>query len=51
MDQPEYYAYSSRPLRQYLYRKFPHFTEQRIAEGIAVKVIAIGEGGDPASLA
>lgn len=48
LDDPKYYAYSSRPLRQYIYRKFPKFTERRIAEGIAVKVIAIGEGGDPA---
>lgn len=47
---PEYYAYSSRPLRQYLYRKFPTFTERRITEGIAVKVIAIGDGGDPAAV-
>lgn len=45
---PEYCAYSSRPLRQYLYRKFPQFTERRITEGIMVRVIAIGEGGDPA---
>jgi sugar-specific transcriptional regulator TrmB len=49
LDNPEYYAYSSQPLRQYLYRKFPQFTERRIAEGIRVKVIAIGEGGDPAA--
>jgi len=27
LSKPEYYAYSSRPLRQYLYRKFPTFTE------------------------
>ena len=46
---PRYYVYSSRPLRQYLYRKFPEFTEKRIEENIAVQVIAIGEGGDPAS--
>lgn len=46
---PEYYVYSSRPLRQYLYRQFPEFTERRIAEDVAVKVIAIGEGGDPAA--
>lgn len=49
MDQPLYHAYSSRPLRQYLYRSFPEFTERRIKEGIAVKVIAVGEGGDPAA--
>jgi sugar-specific transcriptional regulator TrmB len=48
LDVPEYSAYSSRPLRQYLYRKFPQFTERRVKEGIGVKVIAIGEGGDPA---
>lgn len=45
---PGYYSYSSQPLRQYLYRKFPSFTQRRIDEGIAVKVIAIGEGGEPA---
>lgn len=43
----EYYVYSSRPLRQYLYRRFPNFTRRRVREGIKVKVIAIGEGGDP----
>jgi len=50
LDNPRYYAYSSRPLRQYIYRKFPKFTERRIAEGITVKVIAVGEGGDPAPI-
>jgi sugar-specific transcriptional regulator TrmB len=49
MDDPHYYAYSSRPLRQYLYRKFPQFTDRRIREGINVKVIAIGEGGEQAA--
>ena len=49
LENPEYYVYSSLPLRQYLYRQFPEFTDQRIEENIAVKVIAIGEGGDPAS--
>ncbi len=46
LDTPEYYVYSSRQLRQYIYRKFPKFTERRIEEGIYVKVIAVGEGGD-----
>jgi len=50
MQQPEYYVYSSLPLRQYIYRKFPKFTEQRIAEGISVKVIAVGEGGEQAAI-
>ena len=46
---PEYYVYSSLLLRQYIYRKFPDFTERRIEEGISVKVIAIGEGGSQAA--
>lgn len=48
LDDPVYYAYSSRPLRQYLYRKFPQFTDKRVNEGVSVKVIAIGEGGETA---
>jgi sugar-specific transcriptional regulator TrmB len=46
LDNPSYYVFTSRPIRQYLYRKFPQFTERRIAEGITVKAIAIGEGGE-----
>ncbi len=46
LDDPNYIAYSSKPIRQYLYRKFPKFTERRIKEGIHVKVIAVGEGSD-----
>jgi sugar-specific transcriptional regulator TrmB len=49
LNEPEYLAYSSRPLRQYLYRKFPEFTKRRVRDGIKVRVIAIGEGGDPAA--
>lgn len=48
LGSPEYYAYSSLPLRQYMYRKFPQFTQRRIDEGINVKVIAVGEGGEHA---
>lgn len=51
MTEPHYHAYSSAPLRKYLYRKFPRFTETRIAEGIHVKVIAVGEGGEVAAAA
>lgn len=43
-----YYSYSSKRIRQYLYRKFPQFTERRIAEGIKVLVIAADQGGQPA---
>ncbi len=46
----EYYVYSSRSLRQYLYRQFPNFTGRRIKEGIFARVIGVGTGGDPAEL-
>lgn len=42
-----YYAISSKQLRKYIYKKFPNFTKQRISKNIFVKVIAIGEGGEP----
>jgi sugar-specific transcriptional regulator TrmB len=51
LAKPSYLAYSSTPVRQFLYQKFPQFTERRIAEGIAVKVIAVGEGGEEAEKA
>src|SRR5512135_2629362 len=41
-----YRAYSSIALRDYLYREFPHFTKERIARRLHVRVIAIGAGGD-----
>lgn len=50
LDEPLYYVYSSKSLRKYLYRKFPQFTDKRIAEGINVQVIAIGEGSDTEGL-
>jgi len=50
LETPEYRVYSSRELRQYLYRKFPQFTERRVQEGITVKAIAIGQGGEPAEM-
>lgn len=50
LEKPEYRIYSSRSLRQYLYKQFEHFTERRIQEGIQVKAIAIGEGGEPAPM-
>ena len=46
LEDPSYYAYSSSPVRQFLYRKYPQFTERRIASDIRVKVIAVGEGGE-----
>ncbi|RTE65404.1 TrmB family transcriptional regulator [Amphritea opalescens] len=45
-----YSVFSSKPIRNHLYRPFPNFTAQRIQKGIEVKVIAIGEGGEDAEL-
>ena len=46
-----YSVISTKTLRQHLYRPFPNFTRQRVNQGIRVKVIAVGEGGDEAELA
>ncbi len=40
-----YRVYSVEGLREYLYKDFPTFSDVRIGKGIAVKAIAIGEGG------
>lgn len=48
--QRSYSVFSSKPIRAHLYRPFPNFTLQRIQRGIAVKVIAIGDGGEDAEL-
>lgn len=41
-----YRIYSTAGLREYLYRSFPTFSDVRVAKGIAVRAIAIGEGGE-----
>ncbi len=41
-----YRVYSAAGIREYLYRDFADFSEKRIARGIKVKVIAMGEGGE-----
>lgn len=45
LREPAYHVYSSQALRKFLHRSYPTFTERRIAENIAVKVIAVGQGG------
>lgn len=50
LDNKEYCAISSKIMRQYLYKKFPGFTKQRIKQEIFVKVIAMGDGGDEAKV-
>ncbi|KEQ18538.1 TrmB family transcriptional regulator [Endozoicomonas numazuensis] len=49
-DDKNYSIFSSKPIRQHLYRPFPNYTQQRIRKGINVRVIAIGEGGEDAEL-
>lgn len=43
--QKEYYVYSSANLRDFLHKSFPNFNRERIKRNIAVRVIALGEGG------
>jgi sugar-specific transcriptional regulator TrmB len=47
LEKKEYLAISSKPMRKYLYEKFPHFTRERLKRKIFVRVVAVGEGGDP----
>ncbi len=42
----EYRIYSTVGIREYLYQGFETFSDVRVSKGIAVKVIAIGEGGE-----
>lgn len=50
LPKKEYCVYSARPVRQYIYRRFPNFTRQRIKAGIFVKALAVGEGGEQSEL-
>ncbi len=49
-ENPVYSVFSSKPIRPLLYRPFPNFTAQRVARGIRVHAIAIGDGGESAEL-
>ena len=42
----EYFVYSAESIREYLYKTFRSFSEERIKKDIRVKVIAIGKGGE-----
>ncbi len=48
LERKEYCVISAKPLRKYLYGKFPNFTTKRIAQKIHVRALAIGSGGDDA---
>lgn len=45
-EKREYLVYSDARIREYLYDGFESFSDARVAKGIAVKVIAIGSGGE-----
>ncbi len=45
-EDKKYLVYSAEGLRQDLYQDFPTFSDVRIAKGINVQVIAVGEGGE-----
>ena len=51
-QQPDkrYSVFSSKLIREHLYRPFPSYTQQRVRNDIRVRVIAIGEGGEDAEL-
>lgn len=42
----QYRIYSTAGIREYIYDGFETFSDARLAKGIAVKVIAIGKGGE-----
>lgn len=46
-----YRAISTKRVREFMYQNFPNFTQRRIAEGISVRVIAVGQGGERDNLA
>lgn len=46
-----YRAISTKRVREFMYHNFPNFTQRRIAEGISVRVIAVGQGGERDNLA
>lgn len=45
-EERRYRVYSTEGIREYLYKHFSTFSDARIAKGIAVQVIAIGDGGE-----
>ena len=46
LENKEYFVYSAESIREYLYKSFKSFSEERIEKGIKVKVIAVGKGGE-----
>ena len=46
LEDKKYFVYSAESIREYLYKTFKNFSEERIKKDIKVKVIAIGKGGE-----
>ncbi|MFA7286651.1 MAG: helix-turn-helix domain-containing protein [Patescibacteria group bacterium] len=46
----EYVVYSSATIRPHLYEMYPRYSDDRIAAGVKVRVIALGKGGDTRGL-
>lgn len=44
-DSHAYRAISTKRVREFIYHNFPNFTQRRIADGISVRVLAVGTGG------
>ncbi|MFH1286345.1 MAG: helix-turn-helix domain-containing protein [Candidatus Magasanikbacteria bacterium] len=45
-EKAAYRIYSAAGVREFLYDSFPTFSDARIAKGVGVRVIAIGDGGE-----
>ncbi len=45
-EEKMYRIYSAEGVKEFLYEQFPTFSDARIAKGISVRAIAIGEGGE-----
>jgi len=45
-EENKYRVYSTEGIRKYLYKDFQTFSDVRVARGIEVKAIAIGDGGE-----
>ncbi len=45
-EEKMYRIYSAEGVREFLYEQFPTFSDARVAKGIAVRAIAIGDGGE-----
>lgn len=51
LETRSYRVISTMRVREYIYENYHNFTQRRIAEGISVRVIAVGQGGTQDALA